>query len=63
MPHGAWEVIIEFAVILLCPLIYPFYLQQRGMSRAEAWKGFGWFAAIYALIAIVALLGWLRHTP
>ncbi len=60
MPHGAWEVIIEFAVILLCPLVYPLYLQQRGMPRAEAWRGFGWFAAIYALIAAVGLHAWLK---
>jgi len=56
MPHGAWEVIIEFAVILLCPLVYPLYLRSQGLSRAEAWRGFGWFAALYALIAAVALV-------
>ncbi len=61
MPHGAGEVIIECAVIRRCPLIYPLYLQQRGVSRAEAWRGFAWFAALYALIAIVALIGWLRR--
>ena len=63
MPHGAWEVIIEFAVILVCPLVYPLYLQHRGVSRTEAWKGFAWFAALYVLIAVVALVGWLRHNP
>lgn len=61
MPHGAWEVIIEFAVILLCPIIYPLYLRQQGASRADAWRHFGWFAAIYVLIAVVALTAWLRH--
>lgn len=61
MPHGAWEVIVEFAVILLCPLIYPLYLRSRGLPRDEAWKGFGWFAALYALIAVVALTGWLQR--
>lgn len=61
MPHGGWEVIIEFALILICPLVYPLYLQRRGMSRGEAWRGFGWFAGLYALIAAVALMGWLRQ--
>jgi hypothetical protein len=55
MPHGAWEVLIEFGVILLCPLVYPLYLRSRGMPRAEAWRGFGWFALLYALFAAVAL--------
>jgi len=55
MPHGAWEVLIEFAVILLCPLVYPLYLRSRGVPRASAWRGFGWFALLYALIAAVAL--------
>lgn len=55
MPHGAWEVIIEFAVILLCPLVYPLYLRSRGLTHADAWRGFGWFAALYVLIAAVAI--------
>ena len=55
MPHGAWEVIIEFAVILLCPLVYPLYLRSQGLSRGEAWRGFGWFALLYGIIGAVAL--------
>jgi len=60
MPHGAWEVLVEFAVILLCPLVYPLYLQRRGVPRAKAWRGFGWFAALYLLIAAVALHALLK---
>jgi len=55
MPHGALEVVVEFAVILLCPLVYPLYLRSRGATRADAWRGFGWFALLYAVIAAVAL--------
>lgn len=60
MPHGAWEVVIEFAVILLSPLVYPLYLRRKGVSRAQAWRGFGWFAGLYVLIGCVALFGALR---
>jgi hypothetical protein len=63
MPHGAWEVIVEFAVILLCPLIHPLYLRSRGLSRADAWRGFTGFAVLYALIALIALFGWLGRQP
>jgi hypothetical protein len=63
MPHGAWEMIIEFAVILLCPIIYPLYLQRRGVPAARAWQGFGWFLALYLVIGLVALRAWLVKHP
>ena len=51
------ELLIEFAVILLAPIIHTYYLwKYKKVEKKELVKNIKIFAGLYALLAFIGLL-------
>ena len=51
------ELLVEFAVILLAPIIHIYYLwEYKNVEKKELVKNIKIFAALYALLALVGIL-------
>jgi len=51
------ELLVEFAIILLAPIIHTFYLwKYKKVEKKELIKNVKIFAALYVLLALVGIL-------
>jgi hypothetical protein len=51
------ELLIEFAVILLAPIIHTYYLwQYKNVEKKELIKNIKIFTGLYVLLALVGIL-------
>ena len=51
------ELLVEFAVILLAPIIHTYYLwKYKKVEKKELIKNVKIFAGLYALLALVVIL-------
>lgn len=54
------ELLLEFGVILLAPLLHAWWLHKSGRAtREQALRNLRIFVPLYLLLGAVALLAWL----